>query len=171
MNILFLPGIAQKTEAWAQKLMKELALENCQLTIQRYGHWDSEGEGCMQLEGEVEKLHGIAEVDLLLAKSIGVVVALMAINRKVIKPARVVLIGTPVLSCSEENIDLKRLAEELAIPALYIQQKDDVVGSSGALCTEVGKAELATVIEVPGNNHQYKDLRLLCRHIRKWLEA
>lgn len=170
MNILFLPGIAQKTEAWAEKLMQELAFTHCQLTIQRYDHWDSEGEGCMQLEREIDKLHGAAQVDLVLAKSIGVVVALMAINRGVIRPAKVVLIGTPVLSCAEENVDLQSLAGDLAIPALYIQQKDDVVGSSGALCAEVGKAALATVIEVPGNNHQYKDLKLLCRHIHRWLE-
>lgn len=170
MNILFLPGMAQKTEVWAEKLMKELALENCQLTIQRYDHWDSEGDGCMRLEGEIEKMQA-AKVDLLLAKSIGAVVALMAVNRQVIKPSKVVLIGTPVLSCAEENIDLRSLAGNLAIPALYIQQKDDVVGSSGRLCTEVGKAPLATVVEIPGNNHQYKDLKLVCRHIRKWLEA
>ena len=122
----------------------------------------------MRLESEIAKLQG-HDVDLLIGKSMGVLLGLMAIQQKVISPEKAVWIGTPVLSCAEENIDLRRLAEELAIPALYIQQKEDVVGSSGALCTEVGKADMATVVEVPGNNHQYKDLKLLCRHINKWL--
>ena len=168
MNIFVLPGINQKTEKWAANLIKELALPESTVTMQRYSHWDAVGEQCMMLEAEIERLKGI-EVDLLLGKSLGVVIGLLACRRGIIAPKRAVFVGTPVTSFIEENINLQQLADELGIPALYVQQKDDVVGTSAMLCERVGKAPQATIIEVPGNNHQYKDLKLLTRHIKKWL--
>lgn len=168
MNIHFLPGLDPKTEAWAEKLMGELSVERDHLSIQRYDHWQEPGSRNIEIETEIEKLQRVT-VDLLIAKSIGTVLALFAVKNKVVRPQKMVLIGVPVLSCARENIDLKRLAEELRIPALYIQQKDDVVGSSDALYTEVGKAPLAQIVETPGNNHQYEDLTLLCRHMEKFM--
>jgi len=168
MKIILLPGINQKTEKWAAGLISELALPNSSATIQRYSHWEGDGERCMMLESEVERLKGV-EVDLLIGKSLGVVVGLQACRRGFITPKQAVFIGTPVTSFLEENLDLAAQADRLGIPALYIQQKDDVVGTSAMLCAQVGKAPQATIVEVPGNNHQYKDLKLLTRHIQKWL--
>ena len=168
MNTLVLPGINQKTEKWAGQLAVELALDQGSTTIQRYGHWQGGGDQCLDLEGELERLAG-QEVELLIGKSIGVIIGLQACHRRIITPRRTILIGTPVSTCLEENIDLTGMAATLAIPALYIQQKDDVVGTSAMLCQQVGQAPLATVVEVAGNNHQYKDIKLLVRHIGKWL--
>jgi len=168
MKIQVLPGISQKTEKWAQNLLRELALPESDAVIQRYSHWECEDEQCLQLENEIERLRG-TEVELLIGKSLGVIVGLQACRRAAIAPQRAILIGTPVLSCTEENIDLPGLAAGLAAPALYLQQKEDVVGSCELLREHIGSVEKATVVEVPGNNHQYKDLKLLARHIRKWL--
>ncbi|SHO50447.1 hypothetical protein [Desulfopila aestuarii] len=169
MNILLLPGINQKTEKWGASLISELALPDSSVTIQRYGHWDGTGgEQCMMMEAEIERLRGV-EVDLLIGKSVGVVVGLLACQKSVIAPKRAVFIGTPVTSFIEENIDLFQLVDGLSLPALYIQQKDDVVGTSGMLCERIGKASQTTIVEVPGNNHQYKDVKQLTRHIKKWL--
>lgn len=168
MKIMLLPGINQKTEKWAAGLISELALPNSTATIHRYSHWEGDGEQCMMMEAEIDRLHG-AEVDLLIGKSVGVAVALLACRQGRIAAQRAVFIGTPVTSFIEENLDLFQLADELSIPALYIQQKDDVVGTSGMLCERIGKASQTTIVEVPGNNHQYKDLKLLTRHIKKWL--
>lgn len=170
MNILLLPGIQQKTEKWASGLISELALPDSNPTIQRYGHWDGDGEQCMMTASEIERLKGL-EVDLLIGLSVGAMVGLLACRQGAIAPKRAVFIGTPVTSFIEESLDLYQLADDLAVPALYIQQKDDVVGSSGMLCERIGKASQTTLVEVPGNNHQYKDLKLLTRHIKKWLEV
>lgn len=168
MNILLLPGIQQKTEKWGEGLIAELALPDSTSTVQRYSHWEGGGEQCMMMPAEIARLQG-QTVDLLIGKSVGVMVGLLACRQGVLSPQQAVFIGTPVTSCREENLDLYQLANELAIPALYIQQKDDVVGSSAMLCQQIGKASQTTLVEVPGNNHQYKDIKLLTRHIRKWL--
>lgn len=168
MRIVVLPGIDQKTEKWANNLVQELALADAVATVQRYGHWDSQGDGCLRLEHELEQVRGM-EADLLIGKSLGVVIGLLACQRGLLQPAKAVFIGTPVTAFTEKGLDLTQLADGLNIPALYIQQKDDVVGTSAVLCQRVGKAPQATLVEVPGNNHQYKDVKLVARQIRKWL--
>ncbi len=170
MKIQVLPGISPKTEKWAENLLRELALPASEAAIHRYSHWECADEQCLQLKNEIERLRG-TKTELLIGKSLGVIVGLQACQREVIAPQRAILIGTPVISCVEENLDLHGLAAALAVPALYLQQKEDVVGSCELLRKHVGSVEKATIVEVPGNNHQYKDLKLLVRHIRKWLGA
>ena len=169
MNILALPGISPKTEKWATNLLNELTGPDRTMTVQRYKHWDCEDPGqCLELEGEVRRLAG-APVDLLVAKSLGVIIGLQAGARKLIVPGRAVLIGTPVSSFVEKDLDLRQLTADLAIPILFIQQKNDIVGSADKLRAAVDGLPMVELVEIPGDNHQYKDLKLLARHIKKFM--
>jgi hypothetical protein len=168
MNILVLPGISQKTEKWAADLLTEMAVPDSTATIQRYSHWQCADDQCLRLEEEIERLQGCA-VDLLIGKSLGVMIGLLACQRGIITPRQAIFIGAPVTSFREKSLDLRQLASDLNIPALYIQQKDDIVGSAASLLEQISAAAMAKIIEIPGNNHQYKDLKSLARFIRKWL--
>ncbi len=168
MNIFALPGINQKTEKWAANLLQELAAADRHLTVQHYGHWDNGGDQCLNFHGEVERLQG-CDIDLLIAKSLGVMIGLMACSRDLIRPSQMVLIGTPVTAFREQNIDLRQLVSGMSGTRLFIQQSHDIVGSCASLRDEVGEIESVEIIEIPGENHQYKDLKLLARHIRKLL--
>lgn len=168
MNILALPGINQKTEKWAANLLQELAAADRQMTVQHYGHWDNGGDQCLNFHAEVERLQG-CDVDLLIAKSLGVMIGLVACSRGIIRPSQLVLIGTPVTAFREQNLDLRQLVSGLAGPRLFIQQAHDIVGSCASLRNAVGGIESVEIVEIPGDNHQYKDLKLLARHIRKLL--
>jgi predicted alpha/beta-hydrolase family hydrolase len=168
MNILALPGISQKTEKWATNLLAELASAERTMTVQRYLHWDcGDGEQCLRLADEVERLRGVP-IDLLVAKSLGTMIGLTAIAEKIIAPQRAVLIGTPVSGFKENNMNLREMAG-LDIPCLYIQQVHDVVGPAAALKKEIDGLPGIELVEIPGDNHQYKDLKLLARHIKRWL--
>lgn len=169
MNIFALPGISPKTERWATSLLNELSGEGRTMTVQRYAHWDCNDDGqCLDLPGEVLRLQGCA-VDLLIAKSLGVMIGLAACAKGFISPRRAVLIGTPVTSFRENNMDLRRLTAGLKIPILFIQQTNDIVGSCASLRAEVADIPMVDLVEIPGDNHQYKDLKLLARHIKKVL--
>ena len=166
MKIHVLPGIAPKTEAWSRKLLQELALPASETTIQHYLHWDCAGDSCLKAAEEIARLED-SQVDLLIGLSLGTMLGLSACSKGIISPKRVVCIGVPVTAFQEENLDLPALAAAMAMPVLYIQQKDDVVGSAAQLRQAVGAK--ARLIDIPGNNHQYKDLQLLSRHISRWL--
>ncbi len=169
MNIFALPGISPKTEKWATNLLHELAGPDRTMTVQRYKHWDCENpEQCLDLEGEVERLTG-APIDLLVAKSLGVMIGLSAGSRKLIAPGRAVLIGTPVTGFIENNMDLRQLTADLTVPILFIQQKNDIVGSADRLRAAIDGLPMVELVEIPGDNHQYKDLKLLARHIKKFM--
>jgi hypothetical protein len=168
MNILALPGISQKTEKWASNLLAELAAEQRTMSVQRYLHWDcGDGEQCLKFAEEVERLRGLS-VDLLVAKSLGTMIGLAAIGQKLIAPQRAVLIGTPVSGFKENNLNLRKMAD-LGIPCLYIQQVHDIVGPAAALKAEIDGLPGIELVEIPGDNHQYKDLKLLARYIKRWL--
>lgn len=168
MNIFALPGISPKTEKWAANLLKEFEGPERTMAVQHYSHWDCDDTACLSLVNEVERLRGCA-VDLLIAKSLGVMIGLTACNRGILSPQRIICIGTPVTGFREENLDLRQLVANLGIPSLFIQQIHDIVGSSASLKEEISGIPLAELIEIPGDNHQYKDLKLLARHIKKRL--
>lgn len=168
MHILALPGISQKTEKWANNLLAELAAPESTMTVQRYLHWDcGDGEQCLKFADEVERLRGLA-VDLLVAKSLGTMIGLAACAKQIIAPQRAVLIGTPVSGFKENNMNLREMAD-LGIPCVYIQQVHDIVGPAAAMKKEIDGLPGVQLIEIPGDNHQYKDLKLLARHIKRWL--
>jgi len=168
MNIFALPGINQKTEKWAANLLKELEGPDRNMTVQHYAHWDGGGDQCLDFNGEIENLKG-CDIDLLIAKSLGVMIGLVACSQGVIAPKKMVLVGTPVTGFREKGIDLRRLTAGLRIPLLFIQQAHDIVGSCASLRQEISGIEAAEIVEIPGDNHQYKDLKLLARHIKKLL--
>ncbi|MBU1566168.1 MAG: hypothetical protein KJ630_11130 [Proteobacteria bacterium] len=171
MNIMALPGINPKTERWATNLLKELEAPGRTLQVQRYKHWDcADAEQCLDLNEEVQRLKGCA-INLLVAKSLGVMIGLQACNKKMITPERAVFIGTPVTGFRENNMDLKQLVEDLKIPCLFIQQAHDIVGSCASLRAEIATVSGVELVEIPGDNHQYKDLKLLSRHIKRWLST
>ncbi len=167
MNILALPGISQKTEKWANALLAELAVEKSTVMVQHYLHWDCGDDQCLKFAEEVERLRGMA-VDLLVAKSLGTMIGLAACEAKLIAPRRAVLIGTPVSGFKENNMNLRQMAD-IGIPCLYIQQQDDIVGSAAALEKEIAGLVGVVLVRIPGDNHQYKDIKLLARHMRRWL--
>lgn len=168
MNIFALPGINPKTGQWAANLLKELEAPERTMAVQQYAHWNCDDARCLSMADEVERLRG-CEIDLLIAKSLGVMIGLTACSKGIISPQRIVCIGTPVTSFREENLDLRQLVTNLTIPSLFIQQIHDIVGSSANLQEEISGITLAELIEIPGDNHQYKDLKLLARHIKKRL--
>ena len=168
MKIFALPGISQKTERWATNLLNEFASAEHTMTVQHYLHWDCDDSHCLSLDEEVERLRG-CEIDLLVAKSLGVMIGLTACSREIITPRQIVCIGTPVTGFLEKNIDLRQLVTKLDTPCLFIQQAHDIVGSCASLREHISGIPQVEVVEIPGDNHQYKDLKLLARHIKKRL--
>lgn len=168
MKIFALPGISQKTERWATNLLHEFAAPDHAMTVQHYLHWDCDDTHCLSLDQEVDRLRG-CEMDLLVAKSLGVMIGLTACSRGIIAPRQIICIGTPVTGFKENNLDLRLLVTNLNVPCLFIQQAHDIVGSCASLRAQVSDIPQAELVEIPGDNHQYKDLKLLARHIKKRL--
>lgn len=167
-HTLFLPGINPKTEIWAKKLLDEVSPQD-NSKIQRYAHWQGESaSGTMNLDEEALRLRG-TNTETLIAKSMGTILALKCLAENLVTARRVICIGTPV-----ENFDLQfsetiRDLRKITLPILFIQQKEDIVGSYARLCSALhGIFDCSQIVEVPGNDHLYKDIKMLARLITKW---
>lgn len=164
MKIHFLPGIDPKTEQWANDLLKELGAANGAATVQRYLHWES-ADIPVQREAEIERLKGCS-MNLLIGKSLGVGLGLRACIQGIIKPERAVFIGTPLTSLVKQGHDMRAMVKGAGVSSLYIQQKDDPLGGAASLQETLPDCK---IVEVPGEDHQYTDIKLLVRHIQEWL--
>jgi pimeloyl-ACP methyl ester carboxylesterase len=170
MRVLFLTGIFSKTEAWAAKVLAASGGADWQSRVQRYSHWGSGNEENMDVAAERDRLSG-EKADLLFGKSMGALLALMAVAEKLISPARLIVLGVPANICRERGIDLAALATKVTVPTLCIQQTDDKTGSCTELRRRLAGNSLFTIHEIAGEDHQYKDLPQLARIIKKWLSA
>jgi len=163
MKVIGLPGRNKETEEWLHRLLASLALGAAEVV--RYRYWG--GDTDPDIMHETEALRGRA-VDLVVAKSMGTIVATTAYSSVSFQPTWAVLIGSPVAGSSPELQALYRgLAEE--IPTLFIQQTSDFTGTFAQLKAIVEGCSNAHLVEVPGKDHLYADTAAIASVIAAWV--
>ncbi len=163
MKILGLPGVKAATGPWLQALLAELADLSGDYEIQAYRHWDEDTGADIACEaGRLER----RRVDLVIAKSLGTLIATHAFDHAAFRPRHAVLIGCPLRRHgADDYAALHRFVT--AVPTLFIQQRDDFNGSCAELRAAVAKLANAAVAEVPGADHVYADVAELAGLVRQ----
>lgn len=135
-----------------------------QAEIVRYRHWDH--SVAPDVSYEAGRLRNRV-ARLVVAKSLGTLVAASAFGSCSFRPDAAILIGTPVRNLGAEHLRLYgNLADQ--VPTLFIQQTTDLVGSYADLCAKVRTFARAEVAEVPGSDHLYGDTSELVAVIKPW---
>jgi hypothetical protein len=165
MKIVGLPGRNKETDGWLNELLALLALGEYE--VLRYRHWADGTEP--NIAHEMEALRGRAP-DLVVAKSMGTIVATTAYRSASFRPARAVLIGSPIGRSTPESQALYRALAE-AIPTLFIQQTADFTGTFVELESIVQGSAHGQLAEVPGNDHAYSDTARLASIVASWVAA
>ena len=162
MKILGLPGVKTVTKPWLQALLAALADNAIDCEIQDYRHWNDASSADPGLEaGRLEQ----RSVDLVIAKSLGTVIATRAFDDFAFAPLQAVLIGCPLRRHgADDYASLHRFVS--AVPTLFIQQTSDLNGSFAELSAAVAALPNASLAEVPGDDHVYADIEALARLIR-----
>jgi len=166
LKILGLPGINPVTEHWMKNLFNSLDLGQTTSIVQNYQCWKLPGSR-LDLEVEIEKA-GKERADIIIAKSIGTVIALNGYKRNLFTAKMCVFIGTPIkgLTTSEQNMLQEQTTEEK--PILFIQQTNDRAGSITELRKIIIDKTPVKVVEIPGNDHMYNDIHQLKDIIESW---
>jgi len=157
MKILGLPGVNPVTLDWMRSLLAALSAPDDEISIREYRHWR---EGVDADRGfEASRLEGLA-ADLVVAKSMGTLVAVEAWREFAFRPRRALLIGCPLRGHGRDGYAaLKTFAGE--VPSLFIQQTDDPVGGFAALAAAMAPVAGARLAEVAGDDHAYRDIDAL----------
>ncbi|WP_156406029.1 hypothetical protein [Phenylobacterium sp. Root700] len=167
MKLLALPGRKPSTFKQMQDLTDRLRLGQDVVTLRPYGFWSHEDIANPDVRPEAEAVAAIG-ADLVIAKSIGTLVAMIARRDYGLAPRAAVFIATPLKRFEAQGLVPLLSAHLAEVPTLLIQQTADYNGSHDDLAAVVMGHEQATIREIPGDDHLYEETELIAPLIERW---
>jgi pimeloyl-ACP methyl ester carboxylesterase len=168
VQLLVLPGNHPSIRAWAERVAQTLARNFERTRVHDYEHWET-GQERIDFERELDRLPPVGAHTLVLGKSAGAALALLAIDRQRIAPERLVLIGLPLRFARAVHVDLAGPICRLSVPTLLIQQSSD----PGAPFTEAAEfaapCKTCKAVEVAGDDHLYNDIDEWAHVVETWM--
>ena len=164
MYIFILGGNSAHNKEWAYSLQKALISLADRVTVHEYAHW-SNGEQFIDLDAELKALAAIlptADDYILVAKSMGSVLATKGIHQKLFKPAACIMMGIPLQIIDDQHIAFKDWASTASCRLTYVQNDHDPLGSFMDVKAYLQEIIVDSQLHVlPGETHDYIDFDML----------
>jgi len=160
MHIIYLAGNSLNNKTWIEKVKSEFDSFSSG-DILYYDHWPT-GEKWINLQKESEKLMELVKDKkdyFVFAKSIGSILALKCIYKKIINPKKMIICGHPYRALPNDDY-----LKSLKIPTIFIQNEFDPVSSFTELKKTLAENSPAgyRLIKNKGNStHDYEDFESL----------
>lgn len=169
-NLIILGGNSKNNILWLDKYKQEFSKDYKVYDI-FYEHWENNKE--INFDIELNKMNKIAtniKDYNIIAKSIGSVISIIGIDREIIKPKKMVILGYPLDLIKNNNLNINSLIKEISkkINILIIQQDNDPIGKYVDVAKELTNVK---VIEIPGNDHSYTNLNIIKILIEEFLNT
>lgn len=168
MTVLGLAGRKPSTLPQMQALFS--ALDFPETSIQPYDFW-ALGEVLDPDPAPEARKAGRRRAELVLAKSFGTLVAMLAGRDHGLNPRTWVFLATPIRRFEVQGWLPLLEAHCAAWPTLFVQQTDDFNGPYADLAKLVAPHPLCRIVEVPGGDHLYEDIAAVAPPVRDWLAA
>lgn len=165
MNALLLPGNSSRHGEWVEELKDALSPQFQTVTTQHYRHWQK-AEDWADIEYEMgvadEKARDLQPY-VIVAKSIGTVIAARGVANGMLYPEKIVLLGVPVKGGAQAD-EFARTLKHIPIPVVIVQNSADPLGSF----IEVRGAfedisDGLSFVELPGETHDYLDFEAIAK--------
>jgi hypothetical protein len=171
-KLLVLPGNSIQNRTWGEACGEFFGSQFDSVDVLHYTHWET-GEPWINLNNELEKLRDSREKDdaspewYIFAKSIGTVLALLAVQQKIIVPQQCVFFGMSLQPMSGGYTYLT----DFAVPALAFHNDQDPTANY----VETAKMirEMAPTIALQtmsGDTHDYLDFARYEPEIKQFLQ-
>ena len=171
MDLIILSGNAPENKEWAEKVGKLFKDEFDSIYIQYYEHWPNQKK-IIDFNLEISKLVKNNRRNLIIiAKSVGVALAIKCIHTKKLNPLKCVFFGLPIKWCEKNNIPLQNWLINYKRPSLFIQQTEDPFLSFSELKPLLEKLNVKnySLYEVNGNDHIYLNIKKLKNTMEKFI--
>lgn len=166
MKLLGLPGRLESTHVQMVDLVNTVRLGQSRTSVQTYGFWTGGDSSDPNIAPEAE-IAALSGADVVFAKSIGTLVAMLAADRHGFSPEKCVFLGTPLRRMKAKG-ELELLRSYCRrTPTLFIQQTDDATGGWAELAAFV--APWSSCVELAGDDHLYADAAGLAAVIEAWV--
>jgi len=175
MKLVLLPGNDARNQTWIREVRDSISDKFDGSYLQGYGHWGS-GKTVIDLNTELQKLYAseaILSPYTIFAKSAGVLLSLKGMYDKMLMPQRCIFVGTPVHFAKQNRFPLESWITAYQVPTLFIQKSRDPAATFGFLKGYLEKRGVKnhTMVEMPGDDHDYKEIDELNRIINDYLKA
>lgn len=177
-KLIVLGGNSSKNLEWGAAVGAKYGPLFDEVYVQQYEHWET-GEELIDFPREIEKLRDVITTDgleteyVVMAKSFGTVLTLLAAAQGALEPVKCIFFGMPLNVVEEQELfagDWSVLSDFI-VPTLAIHSTDDPVADIAFLKTALEKyqPETITLRELPGDTHGYTDLESYDLCIREFL--
>ncbi|MFH1547383.1 MAG: hypothetical protein ABIC57_02765 [bacterium] len=175
MNILLLPGISLGNEEWIDRFGAYCKGKFGEVIAIHYDHWVS-GEQLADVEKETQK--AIEEVEgwedyVIVAKSIGCVVATKMLKKLKNQPKYVVMVGFPLSLVENKFNDILNLLNDVQTKLIFVQKLKDPACSFATLKVFLEKLNIKNYKAIeyvnpkePIDNHHYESYKKLVEIIK-----
>jgi len=167
MNVLVLGGMSPRHKEWVRQVASVLKPHFNEVRLLDYRHWDQEGAE-MNLEYEITQTTMLAQ-DLgdyvVVAKSIGTVVAILANSRDLISPARCVFMGFPLKVVLATIPEVADALPKLPVDTTFLHNDHDPLGAAEDISAYISEhmPQAPVFMTMPGGTHDYIDFDLITR--------
>lgn len=168
MNIVLLGGNSKRHYQWVRDLAVSLTSNGHTVILHDYKHW-STGDESADIEYEIDSLSKQLEPYdnyIIIAKSVGTLIASLGIQRGSIKATHAILLGIPLDGVVSAYPEFTNALRSLP-PTAIVQNSDDPYGAAADvkhLVTQNIPTQTVSVLEIPDNStHDYVDFALLNR--------
>lgn len=180
-KLIVLSGNSDRNQAWGEGAVEHFQSWFDAVHMLYYNHWGTDSN-VMDVDAELRKLEGEVKSDsdeteyVVIAKSIGTILTLLAIHQKIVKPIQCVFFGMPLNFAGEEGGAFEEDWSPLShysVPTLAFHNVDDPVANcqlaEGKL-DELGVGNIQFV-KVPGDNHNYTEFLNYQERIKEFLNT
>lgn len=168
MNTLILGGESPRHHEWVRNVAEAVQPHFDKVVYLDYRHWASGGNSDIEYEiGQASQLAQELGKYIIIAKSMGTVVASVGTARGNLHPERCMFMGMP-LGLVERVTGASAAVYQLP-PTVFIQNEHDPYSSAKqvqAFITSHGNKQ-ASFVTVPGDTHDYVDFALIGRLARQ----
>ena len=160
MNLIILPGNSPEHERWLNEAANAFEPFFDEIHAVHYRHWQT-GAPEVDESYEIEALRSLSmdmSDSVILAKSVGTVIATRAISEDILRPRNTVFLGLPITN-SLFGTSLEEYGLQNIVPLTIVQNTNDPYGSFTDVrdfLTKIGATQVA-LIEAPGQTHDYED--------------
>lgn len=167
MDALLLPGNSPRHAAWVQELKQALAPHFDRVEAQQYKHWQT-AVGNTDVDYEIGVAQQTAErlnQYMVIAKSIGTVIAIKATANKNLQPEKLILLGVPLYGGMPKDL-FGAWLQHITVPIVFVQNTHDPLGSfSDVKSAFENTGSHVSFIELPGDTHSYVDFNAITKLI------
>jgi hypothetical protein len=174
MQFILFGGNSLANSLWLEEMKTALEQEFGEVLAHRYRHWET-GESLIDLDGELASFleeFRSAGPYVMVAKSVGALLALKGIFESKLNPVACVFVGTSVTWGREKGFEVDKWLKNYSTLTLFIHKSKDPITSIEFLKAALTEARAKNYRFhiMPGNDHNYFEYRELVLVIKSFLK-